>query len=340
MSHLTTAPLPPATIPSRPATTSDHATENGVGFCQRTLLFGKSPLPINTWFPTHDTPRTVLFGPYPMRVALNATPTPGVGRLVVITHGSKGNHLGHRDTALLLAARGYTVVALLHPHDNFLDDSQSGTPQLWVDRPAHVRLAIDAVLRDERLGAHLAVENVGIVGFSLGGYTSLALLGAQPSVEALKAHCLRHPDDTLPVAPDALPMSIDEIQAQADGLQHGLTVTPDHRIKAAVLLAPLCALFPDNALASVTAPVSLYCAEHDVVLREPYHAHRLAAVLPNVQRFSTVPNAGHFSFLCPFPGPIRRELPALAEDRAGFDREAFHVRLNQEIGDFFDAVLR
>ncbi|KKB61277.1 hypothetical protein WM40_24050 [Robbsia andropogonis] len=311
-----------------------------VGFRQRTLKFGRTPLPVGLWYPTDEPERTQFFGPFSMRVALGATPRQGNRHLVVISHGSKGNHLGHRGTAHELAAAGYVVAAPLHPHDNYLDDSQSGTPTLWRDRPAHLCAVADAVMTDPALGPLLLPDACGVMGFSLGGYTALSVLGARASVHALAEHRRRHPDDLLPVAPDDVGLSPDELDAMLAAHPDTFAPAHDERFKAAVLLAPMCALFADANLRAINVPVSLYCAERDDVLREPYHAHRLAALLPRLTRFERVPSAGHFSFLTPFPGALHDELPALALDAPDFDRGAFHARLNREVVSFFDYALR
>ncbi|MHA6884401.1 alpha/beta hydrolase family protein [Ralstonia pseudosolanacearum] len=311
-----------------------------VGFRQRTLKFGRSPLPVGLWYPTDEPERTQFFGPFSMRVALGATPRQGNGHLVVISHGSKGNHLGHRGAARELAAAGYVVAAPLHPHDNYLDDSQSGTLALWRSRPAHLRTVVDAVMSDPVFSPLLFPDACGVMGFSLGGYTALSVLGARASLHALADHLQRHPDDLLPVAPDAPGLSAGELDAMLAAHPEAFSSERDTRFKAAVLLAPLCALFPDVDLRAVDVPVSLYCAERDDVLREPYHAHRLAPLLPRLKRFECVASAGHFSFLTPFPGVLHDELPVLSLDAPNFDRSAFHERLNREVVSFFDDALQ
>ncbi|KAK0350053.1 hypothetical protein LTR94_030589, partial [Friedmanniomyces endolithicus] len=54
-------------------------------------------------------------------------------------------------------------------------------------------------------------------------------------------------------------------------------------------------------------------------------------------QFHSVPGAGHFSFLvpCGVLGP-----PALCDDGEGFDRPAFHARMNASVIEFFDQHLK
>jgi len=62
--------------------------------------------------------------------------------------------------------------------------------------------------------------------------------------------------------------------------------------------------------------------------------------LPRPPEYVVVENATHFAFLAPLPPAIAAEAPALAKDRPGFDRAAFHERLNAEIVAFFARTLR
>ncbi|MDH5228568.1 MAG: hypothetical protein OEZ58_08065 [Gammaproteobacteria bacterium] len=47
-----------------------------------------------------------------------------------------------------------------------------------------------------------------------------------------------------------------------------------------------------------------------------------------------IKNAGHFSFLSPFPPQLNKPLFLPASDPAGFDREAFHQQLPKTIHQF------
>lgn len=53
----------------------------------------------------------------------------------------------------------------------------------------------------------------------------------------------------------------------------------DRRVGAVVLLAPVGALFTDEALANLAVPVRIYDAERDDLTPVKYHAERLAKAL-------------------------------------------------------------
>jgi len=77
-------------------------------------------------------------------------------------------------------------------------------------------------------------------------------------------------------------------------------------------LAPACGFFlAPHALQAVTAPILALTGVPD----------------RSQVTIQTVPNAGHFSFLSPFPRAMHHPQFAPAQDPSGFDRERFHQRL-------------
>ena len=61
--------------------------------------------------------------------------------------------------------------------------------------------------------------------------------------------------------------------------------------------------------------------------------------LPLVPEYRIVKGAGHYAFLAPCPEALMEEDPDICRDRPGFDRIAFHDRLNREILDYFRRTL-
>lgn len=155
----------------------------------------------------------------------------------------------------------------------------------------------------------VSAERVAVVGHSLGGYTALAVAGGVP----------RFPHNS----------------------DHIVSVKHDTRVKAVVLMAPATHLFlAEGSLAQVTVPILVITAEHDHHTPAG-HAALLADRLPNPASLSHwhVPNAGHFSFLSPFPESLRKPgfLPAF--DPEGFDREAFQQEIGKRIAGFLHEAL-
>ena len=286
--------------------------------------------PVNVWYPTTAPEQPVRRGPFTLSVAPDAPVTVGRHPLVVISHGSGGSLLGHADTAMALARRGYVAAAVHHAGNAFDDNGNAGRAGMWRDRPRQLSAVLDAVLADPEIGPQVDAGRIGALGFSAGGYTVLVAAGARADIDRIARHCAAHPDDA-----GFCGLGNDTPDGKTDG-----TITAhDPRIRAAVVMAPVGALFDDGALAGVTIPIRLYGAEKDAVATVAHHAERVKALLPVAPEYTVVPNAGHYAFMMPFPAIIAAEVGPPALDPPGFDRAAFHERLNAEVAAFFDRTL-
>jgi predicted dienelactone hydrolase len=256
-------------------------------------------------YPCREPSRPTAFGPYELDVSVGAPPAPGRFALVVISHGSGGSPLLYRSISLLLARSGYIVALPKHPGNSLGDNGLADSAQNFIYRPRQLVALLDALLADATWGPRIAAEPVTAIGHSMGGYTVLSVAGGQPWART---------GEPIPVPQDS-------------------------RIGALVLLAPACGPFlAPRALAAVTAPILAFTAEHDPLTpdREVRAALETVADCARVS-IRTVPDAGHFSFLSPFPRPMHVPGFAPAQDPSGFDREQFHQRFPGLILEWIDA---
>ncbi|KYF55858.1 alpha/beta hydrolase [Sorangium cellulosum] len=264
--------------------------------------------PVLLMYPTHVPAGVVSMGPYALEVSLDAPVHGGPSPLVVVSHGSGGTPLAYRTLASHLARSGYLVAMPEHPGDNRQDQSLSKTVENLENRPRHIRLTLDALCSDAEIGPHLQRDGVAIVGHSMGGYAALAVAGAQPWA----------------------------------GLGQRLPAARDPRVKALILMSPATSWFVANdALQDVTVPILLLVAEHDRITPR-WQGQLVLDLVPDRAQVTceVVENAGHFSFLSPFPPAMRSPGFLPATDPPGFDREAFHRRLERDVLGFLDASLR
>jgi predicted dienelactone hydrolase len=243
-------------------------------------------------YPCEQAATATRFGPYELDVSVDAPLAPGRFPLVLISHGSGGSPLLYRSLSLLLARNGYFVALPKHPGNSLGDDALAQSVQNLRNRPQQLVDLLAALLADPILAASIAEEPVTAIGHSLGGYTVLSVAGGQPWTRS------REP---LPVVHDA-------------------------RLGALVLLAPACAPFlAPQSLAAVRVPILALTAEHDALTPDREIRAALAAVPDQRQvRVQMIANAGHFSFLSPFPPYMHEPQFAPAQDPSGFDRERFH----------------
>jgi predicted dienelactone hydrolase len=257
-----------------------------------------------TQVPSHREP----FGPYSMDVSPDAPPDGGLRPLVVISHGGGSTPLVLRTIGSYLAKNGFVVALPEHPGNNRRDNSLENTIENLEHRPRHISLAIDTVISDPDLAGHMLPDEVAVIGHSLGGYTALAVAGGQPW----------------------------------SGMDQPIRVTPDTRIKALVLLAPATGWFvPNHSLRNVRLPILLLIGEHDHITPR-WQAQLVLDLVPDRDQvtFRVIENAGHFSFLSPFPPAMQSAGLPPAMDPEGFDRKQFHEQLHEQLRAFLNQTLR
>src|SRR6267142_6518882 len=132
------------------------------------------------WYPCSQPPGEVDFGRFGLPGVKNC-PLPGGNLpLIVFSHGRRGNFAGHHDTAAALADAGFVVAAINHPGDTVLDLSRTDELSIHVERPNDIKRLIDFMVGASPLASNIDRERIGIFGFSRGGYTGLAVIGANP----------------------------------------------------------------------------------------------------------------------------------------------------------------
>lgn len=262
--------------------------------------------PVLVQYPTYEESKPTAFGPYTMDVSPNAAIIEEKFPLVIISHGNGGSHLLYRSISTHLAKHGYIVAMLEHYGNNRNNNQLENTNENLINRPKHVSLTIDGMLSENRFGKNIAINNIAVIGHSMGGYTALALAGGVPRTRAGEK----------------------------------IEVVADHRIKAMVLLAPGTGWFM-KSLEKVTIPILMLTAEHDPITPD-WNAEIVLNGVPDQSQviFRRIENAGHFSFLSPFPAEMKSPHFLPSTDPEGFNREQFHRQLPTEILSFLNDKMR
>ena len=288
--------------------------------------------PVLVLYPTETASSPVAFGPFALEVSMEAPVAEGRFPLVMISHGTGGSHLTHRTLGMYLVKNGFVVGMPEHAFNNRHDNTWQYTIQNMTHRPRHIQLAIDKIISHDKFIARVESQRVALVGHSVGGYTALALAGGRPHTQFIVAQCER-------------PESADEPYWLSVIRKNGIKSQPievaaDGRVKAVVLMAPDVSLFmPAEAWRDVHVPILLLVAEKDYKPVETIELMLKSVPEPSKLRHYLIKNAGHYSFLSPFPESMKSRVGDAARDPEGFDRDRFHRDLYPEIMSFLSDAL-
>jgi predicted dienelactone hydrolase len=325
-----------------------HATPMGF----TTLAPRGEDEPVTVYYPTRGPVGPVRHGFTLLQAADNGPPERGNGRLVVVSHGTGGGNFVHTALAQALVDRGFTVAMPLHRHDNWRDH-RPGTMDSLVRRPAEVSRAIDAVGADPRLAPLLALDRVGVYGFSAGGFTALVMAGGRWSAQRFVQHCDAHLAEDWHFCTGVITrldggwldgpkqwVARHEIRRRFDG-EVQVHAHADPRVAAVVAAAPAAALFDMTSFARPGVPLGLVTLGRDRWLVPRFHSDAvLAACGARCERVAQLPTAGHGAMLSPLPPGLGGVLGEMLNDPPGFDRDGLLPEADRRIADYFVRQLR
>ncbi|MDF2656472.1 MAG: alpha/beta hydrolase family protein [Bacillota bacterium] len=286
-----------------------------VGYCEAQLADSHCEVsfPMSVMYPVDQESKLEMIGPFPLDISINAQPAEGKFPLVLISHGSGGGNLLYRTLAHYLARNGFIVGMPEHPFNNFSNNTLEGTVENLENRPRHINIAIEWFFESENFARIIKPDAISIIGHSTGGCTALSMAGGIPT---------SLPSESL------------------DGEPKEIIVAHKRKISSLVLLAPGTVWFQaKGALSEVDIPILMIAAEKDQFI-QPYQAQTVLDGVADRSKvvYKIVENAGHFSFLSPFPEFMITPEFFPAQDPPGFDRQKYHDELNHEILNFLLAL--
>lgn len=304
------------------------------------------------FYPTDAAAQARMLGPFPVNVAFGRAPTPGKHPLLIVSHGTGGNELGHSWLAERMARQGWVVLAIRHLGDNYQDRSLIGTPVFFTARPRQVTRALDELLADPRWGAVVDRDRIAAFGHSAGGHTVLALAGGRPDRAQVLAHCgpggIGLKEDAAmcalgnPSVGVAMPTAEAAAAARAATPAADTEALPDvrdPRIRAVVAAAPVAQSIHEPSIKAIAIPVHVETGGRDEILAPKWEGRWLCERLAKGSCFDS-PDAGHFAsfqIVGQRMGP-----PGLdpAGDPAGFDRAAWQQAAGARIEAFLARAMK
>jgi predicted dienelactone hydrolase len=221
--------------------------------------------------------------------------------LVVISHGLGSDRATFGYLAKHLASHGYAIAVMEHPGSN-AGQIQSlingradevAEPTEFVDRPRDVSYMLDVLAQDVTLNARLNAQQVTVIGQSFGGYTALALGGAQLDPKTIAQDCA-----TLERTWNVSLF----LQCQISRVKPLPTNLRDPRVKAVMAINPIASAVFGSGMAQLQVPTLIVAGDSDTIapaLSEqvlPFSKltgpSRYLAVMHGGTHFSTIDETG------------------------------------------------
>jgi len=308
----------------------------GVGMAEAVFKDVKRERTLRThiWYPSDDGP-AARFAENAVFKGIDAVRDgslrPGTYPLYVLLHGTTGNWRNLSWLAARLAENGAVVCAADHPGYTSGNATPASVLRAW-NQALDASFLTGEMLRSRFRGV-IDQSKVFAVGYSLGGYSALALAGGRLDLRRYIDFCDENQDLSCRYFRPALSgLTERDFTAGARNLK-------DARFTGAVAIAPgfveSCTL---KSLKGITIPVLIVGGGKDQNIPPSTHFYPRLPDFPKNIAYREIPDAAHFSFMqiCK-PGALE----ILAEEDAEFvcmdhgsDRRAIHDRLYRYIVDF------
>lgn len=259
-------------------------------------ILDKYYIEIAIWFPTKKKEKLYSYLPYISGfVSHDVHNLLGEFPLIVISSGYIGTMYDQSYLAESLARNGYVVMSVSH---NANDKGVNlGCARAWY-RGYEIKSAINYIYQSKF--AKLIANDLTLIGFSAGGFSSLLLAGAVPDF--------------------SLDNSFSPYVKYLKNLD--FTDLKDERVDRLCLFAPaLGQIFSAKSLMQILHPILLITSENDEIIYDAPQYY--AKYLPNIKINKVIRNAGHFVFNSVTSDLMKKLSPRNCID-IGIDREMVH----------------
>jgi predicted dienelactone hydrolase len=252
--------------------------------------------------------------------------------LLVFSHGQPDNRMQTADLLEHLASQGFVVAAIDHTGSTNTDVTVLAYADGLVYRPQDILFVMGEI---PKRFANSDANNIGLVGFSYGGYSSLNVAGIGLDANHTRTHCAG-----LPVAffPCAMLPFLPGLEAQ----RGAGVVKPDPRIKAVFVMAPYGGLWlSESQLETMCVPLFVAVGREDFVAVPERDAFMVFARSGSESKYLlTLEGAGHHIWVACPPEVIGTSDEVGCNEPVAWDRSRAHALTQHFATAFFKRFLK
>lgn len=265
-------------------------------------------------------------------------PTP----LIVISHGLASDRTTFTYLAEHFASQGFPVATLTHPGSDSLrfQTFLSGTeidyrviPGDLVNRPLDIKYFLNTLAATAAPDWMIDINQVGLVGHSMGGYTALAVAGASIDWPGVQQECQRRLNDQRNFTFNLSML----LQCRITTAGSAVTNLRDERVKAAMAINPIgSAIFGQSGIAEIQIPMMIVAGSEDIFAPPLEEQFIPFTWLTTPDKYLAVMNLGtHFSVLA----MVETGVLPVPQDLIGPDPELAHPMVEGLASAFFQTYV-
>lgn len=303
------------------------------------------PIVTEIWYPTNDAfvkKDTAVNQKLPFKsinVIPNAKMIDKKFPLIILSHGTGGNRFSLTWLIDKMVRKGYIVVSL----DHFGNSSFNKIPRefvKWWERAIDVKFLLNSLIADKTIGQKIDTTKIGMAGFSLGGYTAIALSGGYVDRDMSK---VSEEDKKLP---PEFPKTDEVIDFANDSLivnsfnKYNKQVK-DNRIKAFFAIAPAIGFgfHSKEQTKEITAPIFIIAGKGDTETPVKRNAENFHKLIPSSKLHLFDESIGHYVFLNEGTEFGKKILPEITIDPPNVNRKEIHNATAKMALEFFGKKL-
>ena len=269
----------------------------------------------------------------------NASLAKGKFPLLLASHGTGGNRFSLTWLIEKLVKQGYIVVSLDHYGNNTFHKLPREFVKWW-ERAIDIQFVLTQLLQDKGFGSKIDQQRIGGVGFSLGGYTNIALAGGYVDRE-------HHTGEEGREMPPEFPKTDEEIDFDTDpqvvnSYKKYKDKVKDNRIKAFFVMAPAIGFgfHSKNQTKSIDAPILIVAGRGDTNTPIKGNAQVYHRLISTSKLHLLGDKVNHYIFLNEGTELGKKVMPTITIDLPGVDRKVIHGQVSQMAIAFFKKHLR